>query len=53
MISLSILYVFVTAHAALSPGLPAYTADFPGSSRIVFSSNMGGTTTSTSFPGTS
>ena len=42
MISLSILYVFIIAHAALSPGLPAYTADFPGSSRVVFSSNMEG-----------
>ena len=42
MVPFLILSMFATALAGSGPGLPPYTANFPGASRIVFSSNLGG-----------
>jgi Tol biopolymer transport system component len=42
MAPLWIVAMFVTVLLGTGPGLPPYTSDFPGASRIVFSSDMGG-----------
>lgn len=42
MVPFLILSVFATVLAGADPGRPPYTADFPGGSRIVFTSDMAG-----------
>jgi Tol biopolymer transport system component len=42
MVPFLIVSVFVAVLGGSVPGRPHYTADFPGTSRIVFSSDMGG-----------
>ena len=52
MISLGLVTVLAASLAGSGPSLPSYTADFPDASRIVFSSDRGGTRISTFSPGT-
>jgi Tol biopolymer transport system component len=42
MVPMILLSLFAAGLAGSGPGVPSHTADFPGASRIVFSSNMGG-----------